>query len=256
VFFVIPKEDRIMANSTDIPWQEADSAAFIEVGKVFTPRRDEIEAALVSLIPATADEAFTAVELGTGAGWLSAAVLRRFEKARVIGLDGSPTMLRQTAQALTPYGDRVELRLFRLEDDGWLDALPLARAFLSGLVIHHLDGAGKQKLFAKLFERLEPGGALLIADLVAPTSEAGQAYMARTWDEETRQQSVALTGDEHAYEQFVATEWNLFDHPDPVDIPSPLPDQLRWLSEIGYVGVDAWWVRAGHAVYGGYKPSS
>ncbi len=237
----------------EIPWQETDSAAFIEQGAVFTPARNEIEAALVALIPAQQDEAFTAVEIGTGAGWLSEAILRAYPNASVIGFDGSPRMRQETAARLAPYGERAEVRPFRLEDDAWLADLRDIRAFVSCLVIHHLDGAGKRALFAALHARLAPGGALLVADLVAPTSEPARRYAARSWDADVRRQSLELTGSSAAYEEFIATQWNLFDHPDPVDMPSPLADQLRWLADIGYVGVDAFWVRSGHAVYGGYR---
>ena len=76
--------------------------AFIERGAVFTPARDEIEAALVALIGADPAEAFTAVEIGTGAGWLSEAILRAYPAASVIGLDGSPRMREATAARLAP----------------------------------------------------------------------------------------------------------------------------------------------------------
>ena len=240
-------------DNTGMPWGETDSAAFVERGAVFTPARDEIEAALVALIPASVDEDFTVVEIGTGAGWLSEAILRAYPNASVIGLDGSPRMRQETAARLAPYGRRAEVRPFRLEEDAWLAHLRDVRAFVSCLVIHHLDDAGKRALFAALYERLAPGGALLIADLVAPTSEPARRYAARAWDDDVRRQSLALTGDLAAYDEFRATQWNLFDFPDPVDMPSPLAEQLRWLADIGYVGVDAFWVRAGHAVYGGYK---
>ncbi|MFN8473684.1 MAG: class I SAM-dependent methyltransferase [Anaerolineae bacterium] len=241
------------SDRAEIPWQETDSAAFIEQGAVFTPSRDEIEAALVALIPAREDEPFIAVEIGTGAGWLSEAVLRAYPNASVVGLDGSPRMREAAASRLAPYGARAEVRPFRLEDDAWLADLRDIRVFVSCLVIHHLDGDGKRALFAALHERLAPGGALLVADIVAPTSEPARRYAAQSWDDDVRRQSLALTGSMAAYEDFVATQWNMFDYPDPVDMPSPLADQLRWLAEIGYVGVDAFWVRSGHAVYGGYK---
>jgi hypothetical protein len=38
-----------------------------------------------------------------------------------------------------------------------------------------------------------------------------------------------------------------------MDMPSYLPDQLTWLTAIGYTGVDAFWAYAGHAVYGGFR---
>ncbi len=236
-------------------WGEADSRLFIERGRVYTPRRDEMAATLLDLIPAEADESFLAVELGFGAGWLSAALLARFPQARVLGLDGSPAMLDAARQTLAPYTDRVELRPFRLEDQDWRAGLSDVRVVLSSLVVHHLDDAGKQALFADLYAALAPGGALLLADLVAPTSEAARRAYAAAWDAETRRQSVELTGDMGAYEEFVRTQWNLYHTPDPMDTPSALPDQLRWLTEIGYSGVDVFWLRAGHAVYGGYRPA-
>ena len=244
-----------MSSHASLPWQEADSRRFIERGRVYTPRRDEIEATLLALVPAQPDEPFLAVELGPGTGWLSAALLRRFPQARVVGLDGSPAMLDATRQALAPYPGRFDLRPFRLEAADWRVELSNARVILSSLVVHHLDDAGKQRLFADLYGVLEPGGALLLADLVAPTSEAARAAYARAWDAEVRRQSVELTGDTAAYDEFVRTQWNLYDYPDPVDTPSPLPDQLRWLADLGYVGVDVFWLRAGHAVYGAYKPA-
>jgi tRNA (cmo5U34)-methyltransferase len=108
------------------------------------------------------------VEIGAGAGWLSAAVLREFSKAKILGLDGSPQMLMKAAQLLGHYGDRAELRRFRLEEPSWADRLPTVRVFLSSLVFHHLDGSGKRDLFVRLFDRLEPGGALLFADVMEP----------------------------------------------------------------------------------------
>jgi trans-aconitate methyltransferase len=50
------------------------------------------------------------VEIGPGAGWLSAAVLREFPEAGILGLDGSPEMLRTAAEVLAPHRDRAELR--------------------------------------------------------------------------------------------------------------------------------------------------
>ena len=237
-------------------WREETSSQFIDHGRVLTPGRDEIGRTLLDLVPAAPDEAFVAVEIGSGQGWLSEALLRRFPRARVVALDGSETMRREAGRLLAPFGDRVELRPFRLEDPDWPGRLGAeVRCFLSSLVVHHLDGPGKRALFARLHERLEPGGALLLADIVAPTSERARRHMARVLDDEVRRQSLAFDGDLRAYEFFVASEWSFFDHPDdPIDQPSPLPDQLSWLAEVGFVGVDVFWARAGHAVYGGYKP--
>lgn len=242
--------------TSDMPWSEADSQRFIELGRIYTPARDEIRDTILDLLPANADEPFLAVELGVGAGWLSAAILAQFPRARVLGLDGSPAMLRETAARLQPYASRFELRPFRLEDPSWLAELPEApRCFVSSLVLHHLDAAGKRALYRALHDRLAPGGALLVADLVAPLSEWQRRALARQWDAAVERQSLALTGNLDAHRQFVAEHWNWYAYPDPMDLPSPVPEHLAWLDEAGFVGADVFWARAGHAIYGGYKAS-
>lgn len=235
-------------------WSEESSAQFIEVGRVYTPTRDEIQQTILDLIPAERDEAFLAVELGVGGGWLSAAILERFPAARILGLDGSPTMLRETEALLRPFAGRFELQTFRLEDRSWLAQLSEdARCFVSSLVIHHLDGEGKRALYHDLYVRLAHGGATLIADLMASRSEWERRYMARQWDAEVERQSLALTGSLQTYQQFRDNHWNWYEYPDPMDMPSAAPDHLRWLTEAGFIGANIFWERAGHAVYGGYK---
>jgi tRNA (cmo5U34)-methyltransferase len=171
-------------------------------------------------------------------------------------LDGSPQMLKKAAQLLAPYGDRAELRPFRLEELSWTNELPHSqvRVFLSSLVLHHLDASGKRDLFRRLFDRLEPGGALLFADVMAPRTERARSHFARAWEEEMRRRSVEIYGDERAHEFFVRERWNIYYYPDPIDKPSTLPEQLEWLEEAGFEGVDMFWARAGHALLGGYRP--
>lgn len=238
-------------------WSEEDSERFITLGRIYTPRRDEILAAFLDLIPAEPAEPFTGVELGIGAGWLTEGILRRFPNARMVGFDGSDAMRATAARLLASYGDRAEIRPFRLEERGWRESLPAdLRVIVSSLVIHHLDGPGKQTLFRDLHRRLAPGGALLICDVVLPANEPGRRHMARAWDAEVRRQSEEIVGDLSAYEAFEADKWNLYAYPEPeddIDHPSTLVQQLRWLAEAGFTGIDAWWVRAGHALFGGYR---
>jgi tRNA (cmo5U34)-methyltransferase len=247
-------EDQFAGSSET--WGEDESRVFVEYGRAMVPAREEIERTILDLIPAEPDEPFLGVEIGTGAGWLSAAVLREFSRARILGLDGSPEMLETAAKLLTPYGERVELRRFRLEDPSWVEGMPPARVFLSSLVLHHLDGAGKRDLFARLFDGLEPGGALLFADLMEPRTELARGHFAAAWEEEIRRRSEEIHGDGRAHEFFVREHWNIYNHPDPADKPSTLPEQLRWMEEAGFEGVDVLWARAGHALLCGYRPTA
>jgi tRNA (cmo5U34)-methyltransferase len=235
-------------------WSEDESRVFAEFGRAMIPGREEIERTILDLLPAASDEPFVGVEIGTGAGWLSAAVLGAFPRARMVGLDGSPEMLRVAGDLLAAYQDRVVLRPFRLEATSWVEEVPPARVFLSSLVLHHLDGSGKRGLFARLFDRLEPGGALLFTDLMEPRTDLARRHFASSWTEEIRRRSVAIHGDERAHEFFVRERWNIYEYPDPADKPSTLFEQLRWMEEAGFEGVDVFWTRAGHALLGGYKP--
>ena len=242
---------------TEEGWVETDSELFANLGEVFTPGREEIERVLLEHVPAERTEPFLAVDVGCGQGWLSEAVLREFPSARVLALDSSPAMLRAAGELLGPYEERVELRSFRLEDAAWISGIERpVRCFLSSLVIHHLGGGEKLELFRRLLERLEDGGALLYADVVEARSERSRQHMARAWNEEVRQSSLRIRGDESAYRVFVDRSWNMYEHPDPMDRPSGTADQLRWLEEAGFAGADAPWARAGHAVFCAYKTAS
>ena len=245
-----------MAMNEPAAWQEAHSSVFVDRGRIYTPDRETIARTFADLVPAQADDAFCGVEIGHGQGWLMETILRTYPNARMIGLDGSETMREAAATLLAPYPGRFELRPFRLEDERWLDAITEpVRCFVSCLVIHHLDGPGKRALFAKLYRRLEPGGALLIADVIEPTSAWSRRMMARGYDEIVRRQSLAFTGTLAVYEQFEADHWNIFTYPDTggIDKPSTIPEQLGWLTDAGFSGVDVFWANAGHALFGGYK---
>jgi hypothetical protein len=55
-------------------WTEDDSARFLTLDDVAVPMREQQIATLCALIPAQADETFTAMELGAGGGLLAHAV--------------------------------------------------------------------------------------------------------------------------------------------------------------------------------------
>ena len=240
-------------------WDEGDSQYFIDRGRFFVPDREEQIAILRDLIPQPAEtgEPCHLVELCCGEGLLSGALLEHFPAATVHGYDGSATMLEAAAAGLAAYGERFDVQLFDLAESSWRHFPWPVHAIVSSLAVHHLDGAGKAALFADLHAALAPGGVLLLADLVLPVHAEGRAVAARGWDEAVRERSQKLGGDLEAYEIFKRERWNYYRDPaadaDPADHPSPLFDQLRWLAAAGFSGVDVFWMKAGHAIYGGIK---
>jgi tRNA (cmo5U34)-methyltransferase len=124
---------------------------------------------------------------------------------------------------------------------------------VSSLTIHHLDGAEKQQLFQDMARLLEPGGVLLIADVIAPASRAGAELAAKAWDAAVRRRALEIDGNLDALAYFEREQWNMYRYPDVDDIdkPSRLLDQLKWLEQAGFTDVDVFWMQAGHALFGG-----
>lgn len=239
-------------------WSEDDSATFLDLAEIFVPGRGEQTNTLLQLIPARTDEHFTVVELASGEGVLAQAILEKFPQCHYIALDGSATMREQLAQKLEQYSNRIEIRPFNLAEQAWRSTLPAPlRCVLSSLCVHHLPDEGKQQLFHDMASQLEPGGALLLADVIEPATRQIADLFARQYDDIIRQQSLTIRGDLSGYEQSLQQRWNYFLHdyhdPESYDQPSRLSDQLVWLKVAGFSVVDCFWMQAGHAIYGGYR---
>jgi len=237
-------------------WSEDNSTLFLSMDDVVVPMREQQIATLCALIPAQHDEAFTVVELGAGGGLLARAVLDTYPNCHYHALDGSEVMRASLRERLAPYGDRVTIGAFELADTAWREALPSPlRCVLSSLVVHHLTHEGKQQMFRDVAQRLEPGGALLLADLVEPASDRVRLLFAEQWNDAAKARSQALAGDLSLYQAFHDAEWNYYEltEEDPIDHPSPLSDQLQWLRAAGFSAADCFWMLAGHTIYGGYR---
>lgn len=244
--------------ATDEPqrsWDEENSRTFLDYGRYFVPERDRQLAIICDLIPAPPAGAVL-VELCPGEGLLSRALLDRFAKCRVLALDGSAEMREATRATCAAHADRLTVAAFDLAGDGWRQFAQPLHAVVSSLAIHHLGGPQKRELFADMARALASGGVIVVADIVRPPAQRGIDVAAAQWDEAARLQALALDGHLAAFEQFRRLGWNYFRDPDgnPIDKPSPLLDQLKWLEAAGLVEVDAHWLVAGHAILSGRKP--
>ena len=161
---------------------------------------------------ATGSGATRLLELGTGTGETSRRVLARHPRATLVGIDASADML-----AAAPLAG-ADLRQQRLEEplpDGPFDLV------FSALAVHHLDGPGKEDLFARVAAVLEPGGRFVLADVVVPDDPAD-----------------AITPLSSDY-----------------DLPSRVDEQLAWLQGAGLDAAVVWAARD-LAVIVAVKPSA
>ncbi len=175
-----------------------DPGGYQEMIRADIPAYDRLQDELTSASGAGAERI---LELGTGTGETARRLLARHPGAVLVGIDSSEQMLATARDALPAA--RVSLHVGRIEDD--LPAGPFDLV-ASALCIHHLDGAGKARLFERVRSVLAPGGRLVIADVVDPVDPADA--------------QIPITPG--------------------FDQPSSVSDQLRWLAEAGFAASVTW----------------
>ncbi|MFY1584683.1 class I SAM-dependent methyltransferase [Micromonospora sp. WMMD734] len=235
-------------------WSEDDSASFIRFAEHFVPDRAEQMAVISAMVGPLGDG--VALDLCSGPGALSRRLLVDHPACRVVGLDASDAMLTEASRELAGFGDRFGVERFELGAPDWRRRDVAPAAVVSSLAVHHLTGKEKQQLYRDVYDMLAPGGSLVIADLVEPVGPRSRELARRMWDEWVRDNADRTGLGDEPYRAFHALEWSCFEYPDELDKPSPLPDHLRWLDDVGFTDVDVYWMKAGHAIYGGTKQRS
>jgi len=173
-------------------------------------RYDEIHATVVQLLSMRPPH--RVLDLGTGTGTTSLAVLEALPEARVVGLDVSNEMLGRARLRLRAHRKRAQLRQTNIatpELDGLFDAI------VSVLAVHHLWADEKRHLFGLLWEHLSPGGILVVADAFRHASDR----LLELYD-------YPRPEDPHEAEH---------DHLDTTS------DHLDWLRAAGFASVDVAW---------------
>jgi tRNA (cmo5U34)-methyltransferase len=238
-------------------WSEETSASFIAYGRFFNPERERQFDVIADLVAAAlvGESAPLILELCCGAGDLAAHLLARFPAAHYRAFDGSPAMLAETTRQCASFRGRLTTQQFDLASDDWRQMREQPRAVVSSLAVHHLDGDGKRRLFRDLHGLLAPGGAFVLADIMRPASPAGFAVAADAYERAVAERSLRERGDLSMLEKLRELRWNYFRYPDDdsVDQPSTLAEQLSWMEEAGFRGVDVYWAVAGHAIVSGMK---
>jgi trans-aconitate 2-methyltransferase len=92
------------------------------------------------------------LDAGCGTGRVTAALVERLPRGEVVAVDGSPAMVEQARERLGETADVRVADLLELELD------PPADAILSTATFHWI--ADHDRLFARLFDALRPGGRL------------------------------------------------------------------------------------------------
>ena len=200
------------------------------------PRYRKQHDLILQLIPFETNAHIKVLDLGAGTGILSALILQAFPQANVLAFDIAEKMLKVCQTNLSAYQERLTLQQGNFAEDNFGNGYDLV---VSGLAIHHLDSAGKQTLFKKLFQSMNSGGILLIRDIVTAATPRLTEQYEQLW----RQYIKASGEDDAAWFQNYLEE----------DIPSSVEEQTRWLSEAGFADTACHWRHLNFAIFGGVK---
>jgi trans-aconitate 2-methyltransferase len=159
--------------STETTAAEWDAATYHRVATPHVAWGERI----LARVPLRGDE--LVVDAGCGSGRLTAGLLDRLPRGRVIGVDRSANMLREARARLAPaHGDRVA---FVRADLQTLALRPRADRIVSSAAFHWVPD--HERLFAALFACLRPGGWLVAQCGGGPnlaTLRAGAAELMRS----------------------------------------------------------------------------
>jgi tRNA (cmo5U34)-methyltransferase len=176
---------------TNVEW---DPDRYLEAMLAEVPSYLELQGQVAA---ATADlDVSRVLELGVGTGETARRVLELHPGATWTAIDANEAMLSRARENL-PGAD---LRLSRLEDplpEGPFDLV------VSSLVVHHLDGPGKQDLFRRVFDVTR---VFVLGDVFVPEDPADAQ---------------------------IEIDWV-------VDLPDRLDDQLEWLCAAGFEAEPTW----------------
>ena len=201
---------------------------------------------MAALLPFAEQDAFTFLDLGAGTGAASRAILEVYPRSTAVLADFSPAMRSMGEQEMEPYAGRYGYVEFDMSAGDWPPAIPAALdAVVTSLCVHHLPDERKRELFAEIFSHLTPGGWYLNYDPVS----AEDPIVAATWERVNDDRDPEAAAKRLHRSPGEQARWD--NH---VRFIGPLSDQLEYLMQAGFQGIDVYWKQLDYVVYGGCRP--
>jgi tRNA (cmo5U34)-methyltransferase len=201
------------------------------------PHYHEQHEVILELLPFDRQSTVRILDLGCGTGVLTYVLAGAYPGAKLTSLDLSANMVAICKRNLSAYLDRATQRVADFGKDDIGSGYDLV---VSGLAIHHLDDAGKQELYKKVYRALNPGGMFINRELVHGATPALSKLYEEWWHRFVK--ANGETGD--AWFKKYLDE----------DLPASVEDQLEWLKQAGFSDVGCHWRYVNFAIFGGRRP--
>ena len=175
-------------NAVAYRWNADQAAAdYDAAAPAIHPFYDEVQRAVLDLLPFGAADRPHLVDLGGGSGRLVQRALERLPGATATVVDPSAAFLRLAAERLAPLARRVRFVCCGAED-GWADRLHRPDAILSTSALHHLDGDQKSAVYRACHAALAPGGVFVNGDEHRPPSDVAYRGLLEAWGDHMESQ--------------------------------------------------------------------
>ena len=243
-----------MNNRTDTVWQSPEVIGRYLTGvRSYIPLAAEQLDVMLRVIANRQQPVINFLDLGCGDGILAGLILERYPAAAGTLLDFAQPMLAAARQKLSATDTHLTFVQADYATPTWLETVRHQAPFdlvVSGYSIHHQPDSRKQRLYAEIFELLQPGGLFINVEHVASPSEWTEAlwtdlFVDALW------QMYRDQGQPKSREQIRSDLLN--SEETAANIVTLTETQCDWLREIGFIHVDCYFKIFELAVFGGMR---
>jgi tRNA (cmo5U34)-methyltransferase len=239
----------------DERWKSADYVATWIANRAPEVERVPLRKKLVSLLPFEVGADIRVLDLGTGTGLLSLAVLNTFQNARIVCQDFSGAMLNNARENLAKFEARVYFVNSDLRESQWRQVVDgTFDAVVAGFALHSIPER-IHAIYREVFDLVRPGGCFISCDNVS----APGTVTARLYREERhvihRENLKAELGPDKSLEILEKERLERESVParQTVRVSYTLVEQIGWLREAGFDEADCLWKDMRRAIIGGFR---
>jgi tRNA (cmo5U34)-methyltransferase len=226
---------------------------FVKTAENSVPLAIEQIDIMLRLIGAARDPITRFLDLGSGDGVLSAAILDEYPNAQGFFVAQSMSILNGARKRLLNYGSRITLLTADLASPEWSTALRNAiplDAIVSAFAINHFPSDRKRVLYSELLPLLAPDGIFLNIEHVASATR----WTESVWDDYVIDALFGSVINESPGKSRAEVAREYYARASTTGVQTaPLEVQLDWLRESGFVNVECFLKVLELAVFGGQR---